>query len=75
MHCSSKIFDYIIYADDTALFTSLFEMNLIEITLYRELQNVYAWLAANKLSLNITKTKYLVFHSQKQLMALSHYSV
>ena len=69
MHYSSKIFDYIIYVDDTALFTSLSEMNLPEITINRELQNVYAWLAANKLSLNITKTKYLVFHSQKKSLS------
>ena len=44
-------------------------MNLPEITINRELQNVYVWLAANKLSLNITKTKYLVFHSQKKSLS------
>ena len=29
----------------------------------KELQNVYEWLCANKLSLNIDKTKYKIFHS------------
>ena len=29
-----------------------------------ELQKVYSWLSANKLSLNVTKTKYTIFHSQ-----------
>ena len=29
----------------------------------KELQNVYEWLCAHKLSLNIDKTKYMIFHS------------
>ena len=29
-----------------------------------ELQKVYSWLAVNKLSLNICKTKFMLFHTQ-----------
>ena len=32
-----------------------------EYTLNQELQRVYKWLLANKLNLNIAKTKYLIF--------------
>ena len=33
-----------------------------------ELSKVSQWLAANKLSINVTKTKYMVFHLHKKVV-------
>ena len=61
---ANKFFDFIIYADDTTLFNPLTHTNISDTMIIVELQKVYSWLSANKLSLNVTKTKYTIFHSQ-----------
>ena len=40
----------------------------LEITLNAELLKITDWLAANKLSLNASKTKFMVFHSDKKVV-------
>ena len=41
----------------------------LETTINNELLNVYSWLCANKLSLNIEKTNFIIFHTyQKKFM-------
>ena len=53
-------------ADDRNLFISSFNMdNLIE-TMNKELRKVACWFKANKLSLNISKTNYSIFHSMRK---------
>ena len=51
------------YADDTSLFCCLEDIKSIhkDYTLNQELQKVYKWLLANKLKLNVAKTKYMIF--------------
>ena len=53
----------IMYADDTSLFCCLEDMQSRhkKYTLNQELQKVYKWLLANKLKLNVAKTKYMIF--------------
>ena len=60
---ASKLFNFLMYADDTSLFCCLEDIQSShkEYTLNQELQRVYKWLLANKLKLNIAKTKYLIF--------------
>ena len=51
------------YADDITLFCCLKDIksdNKVQI-LNNELQRVYEWRNANKLSLNVRKTKYMIF--------------
>ncbi len=69
---ASKLFDFIIYADDTTLSTTI-EMvfrNTIDQTtsdvLNKELSMINDWLKVNKLSLNVKKSKYMIFHTQKK---------
>ncbi len=64
---ASKMFDFIIYADDTTLSTiieivvrSTTDLTISEI-LNNELSMVNNWLKVNKLSLNINKSKYMIF--------------
>ena len=64
---ASKMFSMRLYADDTSLTVSgkniddlLYQINL-------ELPNMHDWLCANKLTLNLKKTKYLVFQPRQKL--------
>ena len=60
--CSSKILNPIMCADATNLFNE--HKNIIKLfaTVNEELRNRNDWLMANKLSLNVGKTKYSLFH-------------
>ena len=63
-----KLFDFILYADDTSLTTTV-ELVVKENTaniqdcINSELDKISIWLKLNKLSLNIPKTKYMIFHT------------
>ena len=57
----SGIFDFHIFADDTNLFFSHSNLLTLEAKIDENLFNVSNWLAANKLSLNIEKTSFLLF--------------
>ena len=63
-HLSTNFFDFILYADDTCLINS-FRHNKSSI-INKELQNVYQWLSANKLSINTIKTKFMIFHNYQK---------
>ena len=56
----------VMYADDTTLFCSI-DNNVDEHVINNELCKISEWLGANKLSLNISKTKFMVFHTSKDL--------
>ena len=74
---ASKSFHAILYADDTSLYSSLgfFNVNLtgnnsdkhtLSIKINNELSNIQEWLNINKLSLNVNKTKYMIFHNYQR---------
>ena len=64
---ASKVFNFLMYADDTTLFCCLedIESDNKELVLNNELQRVHSWLNANRLSLNVKKTKYMLFRKHK----------
>ena len=58
----------IMYADDTTLYCNI-NRDTSDQDISDELQKVSNWLYSYKLSLNVNKTKYKVFHSaQRQVM-------
>ena len=61
----SNVFDMLMYADDTTLYCNI-NQNIGEELINAELTKLWEWLGANKLSLNIAKTKYMVFHTSKR---------
>ena len=73
---SSQSFRFILYADDTNLFTTVEYLLPISISnvseiLNNELKEINDWLSLNKLTLNIQKTKFMVFHPyQKDIAGL-----
>ena len=61
---SSKLY-YVVFADDTKVFISGNNLRKLINTLHIELDKLYAWLQSNKLTLNLLKTHYMVFHRVK----------
>ena len=61
---ASKVFQFIMYADDTTLSCCVdtIQSNNIDEVINKELRKVNNWLVTNKLSLNFNKTKYMQFH-------------
>ncbi|CAB3995252.1 Hypothetical predicted protein [Paramuricea clavata] len=55
------------FADDTQIATSTDDIKVITETLNRDLNNVANWLSANKLTLNNSKTEYMIIGSKKRL--------
>ena len=49
------------FADDTNLFATGYNLNDIVSEINKEIANIYAWVKANKLSLNIDKTNFMLF--------------
>ena len=57
----TTVFDMLMYADDTTLYCNI-SQNIDEFKINRELEKITVWLASNKLSLYVKKTKCMVFH-------------
>ena len=53
------------YADDTTLFCNI-DNNVTEDVINRELYKIYEWLGANKLALNVSKSKFMVSHARNK---------
>ena len=72
----SDIFNIILFADDTSLNSTLSiftnqRINELSEKINLELDKINEWMRSNKLSLNISKTKYMVFrYSQRALNSL-----
>ncbi len=63
-----KIFDFILYTDDTTLSSTLSYFknnNKINDNINCELIKISEWLKQNELFLSIKKIKYVIFHNPK----------
>lgn len=77
IHSTSSKFKFVLYADDSTLFSPLcsFSFGLTPVkteqianNINKELRYVTDWLSVNKLSLNASKTKFMIFHfNQKNI--------
>ena len=77
---SSRKFNLILYADDTTLNSTLgsFGRTIDEIQssiIIIELQKICKWLDLNKLSLNVTKSKFMLFHMPQGVAHLLHFDL
>ena len=59
---STKVLDPVPFADDTNLFCSDNNRRTLFETANQELGQIKDWVLANKLSLNVEKPKYMLFH-------------
>ena len=62
---SSDILNFTIFADDTNILASHKDVNTLTTTMNHELIHLDDWLRANRLSLNLEKTKCMFFHNSK----------
>ena len=67
LYKTSKLFDIILFADDTNLFYSHKNLKTLFDTVNTELKLINDWFIANKLSLNVKKTKYILFCKNAKL--------
>ena len=56
-----------LFADDISLTASAKNIDELLFEINKELPNIYDWLFANKLTLNLRKTKYLIFQPRQKV--------
>ena len=59
------------YADDTYLTYADNDICSIEASLNQDLSNINRWLIANKLTLNMTKSEFMLIESRQKLNSLA----
>ena len=64
--CQSRM-----YADDTHITYSSSDLHSMQSSLNRDLSNIHKWLLCNKLTLNTTKTEFMLIGSRQKLGTLS----
>ena len=74
-HCCSDIFEFHLFADDANLFYKSKTFSLLESNINAELNNSHIWLCANKLSLNVEKSNFVIFHAPQKKLELPHRSL
>ena len=62
---SSKVLDFHLFAVDTSILFADKSLNTIEQKVNYEMKNVSEWLLANKLSLNVSKSNFLIVRPHK----------
>ena len=76
IHTVSNKLNFILYADDTTLSSPIcsfvheleYDVHSIANAINAELERISDWLAVNKLSLNVKKTKYMIFHYHQRVL-------
>ena len=58
----SEVLQFYLFADDTNIYYETESIDKLEKIINKELKKLYTWLIVNRLSLNIKKTNFLVFH-------------
>ena len=65
IYAVSDNLDFTLFADDTSILNTNKNLNDLQAETNEELKKLNDWFKANKLSLNISKTKYIIFSSRK----------
>ena len=65
----SKLSDMILFADDSNLFMHGPDLVTLADSINKELETLSTWLIANRLSLNVNKTNYIVFNPKPKTVA------
>ncbi len=63
---SSQCLSFFLFADDTNIYYESDDLQLLTKKIYRELKKVKLRLDSNKLSLNVDKTHFVLFHSPRK---------
>ena len=68
-HNYSKLLDFHLFADDANLFLQHRDINMLESLINSELEKVHTWLCANRPSLNIDKSNFVIFRPIQRKLA------
>ena len=76
IHTVSNNLNFILYADDTTLTNPLcsfiyggyHDINRVSTLINSEITKISEWLSVNKLSLNVNKTIFMIFHNYQKVM-------
>ena len=60
----SDVVKCVLFADDTNIFCSERNLTDLQLTLNRDLGKLFVWFSVNKLSLNLSKTNYILFRNR-----------
>ena len=68
--------NFILYADDTTLTSPLCsftyggyqDINRVSTLINLEITKIFEWLSVNKLSMNASQTKFMIFHNYQKVM-------
>ena len=61
----SQVFKYILFADDTNLLCCDRDLNELVRVIDGGLEQLQSWFSVNRLSLNISKTNYMIFDNRR----------
>ena len=70
IHNASDILDLVLFADDTNVFFSHNDLSILNNMLNVELAKLSEWFKANKLSINVSKSKYMIFKSRQKRLTV-----
>ena len=59
------------FADDTNVSIPADSLEELEVHLNSDLDNIHQWLVANKLTLNVSKTEYMIIGSRSKLSKIT----
>ena len=68
-HLCSDIFDFHLFADYANLFYGHKNLSTMQSIINTELTNVHNWLCVNRLSLNIEKSNFVIFHPPQKTIS------
>ena len=68
MYRSSNQMRFFHFADDTTVFAFDSDLNNVHAAVNRELVGIDNWFKANRLSLNVSKTSYMIISNQKNVI-------
>ena len=66
--------NFYLFADDTNIYYEAESLNKLETIINKELKKLHTWLIVNRLSLNIDKTNFLVFHPYNKPCQTKNYN-
>ncbi len=69
---SSNIFDFHLFADDSNVFYKHKNLSTLESDINGELDTINEWLCANRLSLNIEKSNFVIFNPPQKKLSFDH---
>jgi hypothetical protein len=71
----SSLFKYLLFADDTNVLASHTNLHELVTITNNELCKINEWFQINKLFLNIDKTNYIIFHSNRKTLPLNIHKI